>query len=164
MSDVVVVRAMDGLVYVKCPFCNTEGWIDRTGAFAKNVKFRCDGCGALFGDSLVAVQTLVQLIDSDDFKDDDITAMMTNDEVIRLAANPTRKIIMEKSCFYQALVTCPFCNQQSITRYNSPQPFVAQWCPEEKCQAELVTTIWATSEIGGDLTDWYKNRDDDESS
>ena len=61
---------------------------------------------------------MVQLIDTEDFKDDDITVMMTNDEVIKLAANPTKKIIMEKTCFYQALVTCPFCNQASITRYN----------------------------------------------
>jgi ribosomal protein S27E len=158
MSEVVVVRPMIGLVYVKCPFCNTEGWIDRTGAFAPSTHFRCDGCGALFGDSLVAIQTAVQLIDTED----DLTIIMANDEIIKFAANPVKKITMEKSCFYYALVTCPFCQQQTITRYNSPQPYPAQWCPQEKCQAELVTTIWATTDIGGDVSDWYKQQPDDE--
>lgn len=160
MSDVVVVRPMSAMIYVKCPFCNTEGWLDRTGTFLDSTKFRCDGCGALYDETLVAIHSLHSVVSNDDLKDEDITVIMAGEEareLLRLATtSPTRKITYERTCFHYAMVTCPFCSEQCITRYNSPQPFPAQWCPTEECKAELVTTISAMSEIGGNLEDWYK--------
>ena len=151
---------MSGVVYVKCPFCNLESWLDRSGMFHQGAKFKCEGCGALFGEHMVGIHTLRSLIDNDEFKDDDITTIMTKQTVmpekILLAGQPSpvSSIKLERSAFYVATVTCPFCEQECIMRYNATQPHPAQWCPE--CHAELVTTIWAELEPGGNLEEWYK--------
>ena len=159
MSEVVVIRPMKALIYTKCPFCNTETWLDRTGNFLPTTRFRCDGCGSLFAEELFGIQTLVKSIDQDCFNDDDVTAVMakdTADKLMLAAASPTQKLLIEKNCFYYAMVACPFCQTSCITRYNAPQPFLAQWCPNKECQAELVVTIFATNTVGGQIEDWYK--------
>lgn len=164
MSEVVIIRPMTALIYAKCPFCNTETWLDRTGTFLSTTRFRCDGCGSLFSEELIAIQTLVKAIDQDCFNDEDITAVMAQDDMKKIllaAISPTQKITIEKNCFYYALVTCPFCQTACITRYNAPQPFPAQWCPNQSCQSELVVTILATNTIGGQVEDWYKQEEEE---
>ena len=163
MSDVVVIRPMLALIYVKCPFCNTESWLDRTGNFLTSTSFRCDGCGSLFSEELLAIQTLSQAIDQESFGDDDVTAIMAKDlrESLKLTPSPTQRITIEKNCFYYAMAQCPFCQTSCILRYNAPQPFPAQWCPNEECQAELVITVLANNTVGGNLEDWYKKEEEE---
>jgi transposase-like protein len=151
---------MSAIVYVKCPFCNLESWLDRSGNFHTRTKFRCEGCGAIFGDQIVAIQCLRSLVDNDSLQDSDITTVMAKDmfdnNQILLAGQPSpvTKVKLERCAFYVANVNCPFCEQACITRYNALQPHPAQWCPD--CAAELVVTIWATTEVGGNLEEWYK--------
>jgi len=164
MSEVVVVRPMLALIYVKCPFCNTENWIDRTGTFLTTTRFRCEGCGSLFAEELLAIQTLVRAIDQESLTDDDVTATMAQElqQALTLAPSPTQKLWIERSCFYYAIASCPFCQTSCIVRYNAPAPHSAQWCPNKDCQAELVVTISATNHIGGQIEDWYKSEEQHE--
>lgn len=157
MSEVVVIRPMQCVLYAKCPFCNLEAWLDRSGTFYQRTQFRCEGCGAFFGEQTIGIQTLRSLVDSDALQDNDITTMLAQSSSQQLTMvnqpSPVLSMKIQRSALYVASAICPFCNQTCIMRYNALQPHVAQWCPE--CHAELVVTIWATMNVGGNLEEWY---------
>jgi hypothetical protein len=167
-KDVVVVRPMEGVFWVKCPLCNTEGSFDKTSNMSSSSVSKCEGCGATYNFQLLAIKPLRNTLDDESFKDDDITMLMsqespkTEPEAEAPVVVGTQKLTIEKSAFYFGQVTCPYCLQECTVRYNAPQPYPAQWCPTKNCHAELTVVIWVTQSVGGDVSSWYnvKNQTD----
>lgn len=177
MREVVVLREIKGIFEVKCPLCNTEQGIDKTNNMYANAITRCEGCGALINFQLLAIRPLHAVLENDEFdEENDITLMLskkTTTEQITMAKQSnkhdieqnetkvigTQKLSIEKSAFYIGEISCPFCHNLSLVRYNAIVPHLAQWCPTESCKAELAITIWVVKQIGGNLTDWYDKCD-----
>lgn len=163
MKDIVVIRPfLVAYIYMQCPLCETANYIEKSENFYSGAQIRCEGCGANIDMELLAIQDARFLINTDDLKDDDVTALMgKNDKNLILSqdnlviSNPVQKIIVEKSAFYFAFVKCPFCQEDVIVRYvKGGEPYPAQWCPE--CGAEMVVTIIVHGAIGGEVSEWYE--------
>lgn len=162
-KDVVVIRPMEGVFWVKCPLCNNEGAFDRTNNMSPSAITKCEGCGAVINFQLLAIRPLRDSLNDDSFKDNDITMLMSKEnsdptpkeKPVEPVVIGTQKLTVEKSAFYYGQVTCPYCLQECVVRYNAPQPYPTQWCPTKNCHAELTIVIWATQLVGGDVSSWY---------
>jgi len=160
MKEVVVIRDMVGIFNIKCPLCNTEQVIDRTGKFYLKAKIFCDNCGATIVAQLSGIRQAIHVINDNNWQQNDVPLMMKKEAKVENntieQVSPTNKLTIEKSALYIGTVTCPFCLQNNIVRYYGIAPHSGQWCSSNNCYTELVVTIFTKQAVGGDISNWYK--------